>query len=182
MPLEWAPAIALGVFTLALLAWQNRPGTARQARIQSLYLFCALALGTVLACMLAYQKSQIPPPCETPPPLVCPTVAPASEPTNEALDALKERYETLLVNYQFLARCGLAREEDFNLITSSLARHVASVSGPGRLTHDIVTAARGSYQELYLAAPCAAAESQATTYRAYLDQLARQQAEWLQAP
>ena len=62
------------------------------------------------------------------------------------MDAIKKRYEGLLVNYLFLKKCGLINAQDYHTIISALAQEMASVNAPGRLEHDIQTAANGSYE------------------------------------
>jgi hypothetical protein len=71
-----------------------------------------------------------------------------------AMDSIKKRYEVLLVNYLFLKKCGLINPQDYHAIISSLAREMSSVNAPGRLEHDIMTAAKGSYDEMYAKSNC----------------------------
>jgi hypothetical protein len=71
-----------------------------------------------------------------------------------AMDSIKKRYETLLVNYLFLKKCGLINPQDYHAIISALAREMSSVNAPGRLEHDIMTAAKGSYDEMYAKSSC----------------------------
>ena len=78
-----------------------------------------------------------------------------------AMDAIKKRYEGLLVNYLFLKKCGLINAQDYHTIISALAQEMASVNAPGRLEHDIQTAANGSYQEMYAQSSCSGAEIKA---------------------
>ena len=70
------------------------------------------------------------------------------------MDGIKKRYEGLIVNYHFLKRCGLIDARDYHTIISALAREMASVNAPGRLEHDIQTAAEGSYKEMYAQSSC----------------------------
>jgi hypothetical protein len=70
------------------------------------------------------------------------------------IDAIKKRYEGLLVNYLFLNKCELIDTRDYHTIISALAREMASVNAPGRLEHDITTAAEGSYREMYAQSSC----------------------------
>jgi hypothetical protein len=70
------------------------------------------------------------------------------------MDGIKKRYEGLIVNYLFLKKCGLINAQDYHTIISALAREMASVNAPGRLEHDIQTAAEGSYKEMYSQSSC----------------------------
>jgi hypothetical protein len=70
------------------------------------------------------------------------------------MDSIKKRYESLLVNYLFLKKCGLINPQDYHAIISALAREMSSVNAPGRLEHDIMTAAKGSYDEMYAKSNC----------------------------
>lgn len=70
------------------------------------------------------------------------------------MDAIKKRYEGLIVNYLFLKKCGLIDSRDYHSIISALATEMASVNAPGRLEHDITTAAQGSYKEMYAQSSC----------------------------
>ncbi|MDE3017263.1 MAG: hypothetical protein KGI29_10175 [Pseudomonadota bacterium] len=70
------------------------------------------------------------------------------------LDNLKERYENILVTYFFLRRCKQADFGDYHIIISALAQDMASVNAPGRLQYDILTAAQGSYKEVYARSSC----------------------------
>ncbi len=70
------------------------------------------------------------------------------------IDALKKRYEEILVTHFFLKKCELAMPTDYHIIISSLSQEMASMNAPGRLQYDIVTAAQGSYQEMYSMISC----------------------------
>ncbi len=71
-----------------------------------------------------------------------------------AMDRIKKRYEDILITYFFLNKCNRAQQTDFHIITSALSQEMASVNAPGRLQNDIVTAARGSYREMYAGSSC----------------------------
>lgn len=71
-----------------------------------------------------------------------------------AIDGLKKRYEEILVTHFFLARCGIAQPIDFHIINSALSQEMASINAPGRLQNDILTAAKGSYKEMYSQTRC----------------------------
>lgn len=71
-----------------------------------------------------------------------------------AMDALKKRYEEILVTHFFLQKCNLASQTNYHIIISSLSQEMASINAPGRLQYDIVTAAQGSYKEVYAQSNC----------------------------
>jgi len=89
------------------------------------------------------------------------------------MDAIKKRYEDILVVYMFLKKCDKVKPEDFNTITAALAQEMASVNAPGRLQYDILTAAKGSYKEIYAGSPCNSKDIEAlnTQYNDYLKAL-----------
>lgn len=75
--------------------------------------------------------------------------------SNQAqMDSIKKRYEEIFVTYFFLKKCNQVNPVDFHIITSALSQEMASVNAPGRLQHDIVTAAQGSYKEMYSQTAC----------------------------
>lgn len=88
-----------------------------------------------------------------------------------AMDRMKKRYEDLLVNYMFLKKCGHAQEADYHIITSALSQEMASVNAPGRLQHDVLTSAQGSYNEMYSNSDCNAPEV-AALLKGYKDYIA----------
>lgn len=94
----------------------------------------------------------------------------ASDDVRARLDALKKNTEAILVTHLYLKRCGIAAESDFHILMSGLAREMASINAPGRLQHDILTAAKGSYMEIYAKTECSNAniESLLLGYRDYL--------------
>lgn len=96
--------------------------------------------------------------------------------TNNVLNTMKQRYEELFINYYFMLRCNNASKTDYHILTSALMREMASVNAPSRLQHDIMTAAKGSYTELYAESPCSGTQTEAlaTQYRAYVNALAEQ--------
>ncbi len=91
----------------------------------------------------------------------------------KAFDSLKRRYEGLLVSYKFLKKCKQTKPEDFHIINSAMMQEIASVNAPGRLQYDILTAANGSYTEIYAASRCdqAGTKSLAENFRKYIDNL-----------
>jgi hypothetical protein len=91
------------------------------------------------------------------------------------LDRIKKRYEELLVNNMFMKKCGKAQPTDIHVIISALGQEMASVNAPGRLQYDILTAARGSFEEMYSQSPCdtEAANASSEHYRQYIQNIAR---------
>jgi len=71
-----------------------------------------------------------------------------------SIDAIKKRYEDILVTHMFLKKCGRVSASDYPIITAALAQEMASLNAPGRLQYDIQTAAEGSYNELYARTSC----------------------------
>lgn len=78
----------------------------------------------------------------------------ADSSNSTATDILKRRYEEILVTYFFLKKCNIAQSTDYHVITSALSHEMASINAPGRLQNDILTAARGSYKEMYSQTRC----------------------------
>ncbi len=79
---------------------------------------------------------------------------PRGEENSAKLDALKKRYEDMLVVYFMLRKCGKNKASDYHIIISALAQEMASINAPGRLQYDLMTSAEGSYQELYATFSC----------------------------
>ena len=96
------------------------------------------------------------PPAASPRPTVDDVYNPEKKGTgNESvMDGIKKRYENILVTYMFLKQCNKAGANDYPIITSALAQEMASVNAPGRMQADIVTAAQGSYKEMYSRSRC----------------------------
>lgn len=74
--------------------------------------------------------------------------------SQSAMDGLKKRYEEILVSYFFLKRCDKIPASDYHIIISALSQEMASINAPGRLQYDILTAAQGSYKEMYTRNAC----------------------------
>lgn len=91
-----------------------------------------------------------------------------------AIDDMKKRYEDIIVIYMFMKKCGKVNPADYNVITHALGQEMASVNAPGRLQNDVLTAARGSFQEIYSKSPCDGEGIQALTdqYNNYIQVLA----------
>jgi len=92
------------------------------------------------------------------------------------MDRIKKRFEDMLVNYMFLRKCGQTAETDYHIITSALSQEMASINAPGRLQYDILTAAQGSFKEVYANSDCNAPETPAllAQYREYIATISRQ--------
>jgi hypothetical protein len=78
------------------------------------------------------------------------------------LDLLKQRYETWLITYYYLQKCGKAGPQDMEIIDSSLRRELAASGADDSVEANIHTAANGSYKEMYSAIPCDAAHIAST--------------------
>ena len=70
------------------------------------------------------------------------------------LDALKKRFENILVLHFYLRECKKTGNDDFFIIMASLGQEMASFNAPGRLQYDIITAAQGTYREVYAKSDC----------------------------
>jgi len=70
------------------------------------------------------------------------------------MDDIKKRYEDVLVIYMFLKKCNRVNTADYNIIISALGQEIAAVNAPGHLQTDILSAAKGSYQEMYSQSSC----------------------------
>lgn len=70
------------------------------------------------------------------------------------LDELKVKYEDLIVTYLYLAGCKQATEQEFNTIIYSLDAEMMGLEAAPSLRDNIITAAKGSYQEIYSGSGC----------------------------
>jgi hypothetical protein len=95
-----------------------------------------------------------------------------NDPQN-SIDALKRQYEELLVSYFFLKKCQKAGQKDYPLIINNLQKDMQRLQAPSRLQYDVLTAAQGSYKELYARNSCTQVntESIAQEYAKYLQML-----------
>lgn len=93
--------------------------------------------------------------------------------SRNSIDAIKTRYEELLVTYFLLQKCGKTTGSDYQLIISSLQKEIAASQAPIRLQYDTLTAAKGSYEELYSHNDCIKSdiESMVSQYDAYISSL-----------
>lgn len=92
-----------------------------------------------------------------------------------SIDTLKQRYEDMLVIHFFLDRCGKIDKNDYYIIMAALSHDMAAVNAPGRLQHDVLTAAQGSYNEMYAKSPCDSVDLSAliAQYNAYIKALSQ---------
>jgi hypothetical protein len=98
--------------------------------------------------------------------------SPASNAEN-TIDKIKTRYEGVLVNYLLLKKCGKTGASDYQLITSAMQSELSTNSAPERLKYDILTAAKGSYDEIYARSTCNGDEITPTLqrYETYINNL-----------
>jgi len=95
--------------------------------------------------------------------------------TEDNIDKVKTRYEGILVNYLLLKKCGKTGDYDYQLIFSSLQKDLDLLKAPARLKYDILTAAKGSYDEIYARSTCNEAEIAPTLqrYKTYISSLSQ---------
>lgn len=105
------------------------------------------------------------------------TYTPASglEENTEQINQLKANFESLFVTYQYLAKCGLAEEADYHLLNSALVHQMSSLNAPGRIQYDILTAAQGTYDEIYSRSTCDTPDisTMQEQFRNYLNEAAK---------
>ncbi len=89
------------------------------------------------------------------------------------IDDIKTRYEDLLVTYFLMQKCGKATDNDYSLIITSMQREIAALQAPIRLQYDTLTAAKGSYEELYSNNDCEKSDltNTETQFRTYINAL-----------
>lgn len=78
----------------------------------------------------------------------------ASDEENIRLNALKTEFESLFVTYQYLKTCGATEADDYHLLNSALMHRISSLNAAGRVQYDILTAAKGTYAEIYARSEC----------------------------
>lgn len=83
----------------------------------------------------------------------------STEETQSKLDAIKQRFEELFINYYYLQRCGLSKPEDFHIMNSALMYELTQLNAPAGIRQNILTAAKGTHDELYAQASCAPEET-----------------------
>ena len=101
---------------------------------------------------------------------------PLDEDAKSRTDALKKRYEDMLVTYFVLRQCGKNDVLDYHIIVSALSQEMASLQAPGRLQYDVLTSAQGSYKELYSGNACASEtiDPLREKYQTFVDSVAAQ--------
>jgi hypothetical protein len=70
------------------------------------------------------------------------------------IDWLKERYEAWLISYFYLKKCKSINEQDIDIIMKSLDIELIKVRADSKVKNNIITAATGSYNEMYNTIPC----------------------------
>ncbi|MGE0754573.1 MAG: hypothetical protein AB7L92_05375, partial [Alphaproteobacteria bacterium] len=92
------------------------------------------------------------------------------------IDSLKQQYEDTLILYFIMNRCGHTLSTDYGLIMNALARDSRNAGAPEDIQANVLTAAQGSYLELYTKNACNSATMAelARQYRAYVNSLVGQ--------
>jgi hypothetical protein len=70
------------------------------------------------------------------------------------IDLLKQRYESWLVTYYYLQKCGKVQISDFELIKESLKKDLEAIKADINIINNINISANGSYKEMYSDIPC----------------------------
>ena len=96
----------------------------------------------------------IPEPAATKQPSMADVYSTDDNDAQSAMDTLKQRYEDMLVIHFFLDRCGKIDKNDYYIIMAALGQEMAAINASGRMQHDVLTAAQGSYNEMYAKSPC----------------------------
>lgn len=78
------------------------------------------------------------------------------------IDLLKQRYETWLVTYYYLQKCGKVGTNDLNAILGSMRKDLDGVHADSSVAQNIMIASSGSYKEMYSTIPCDAAHVAST--------------------
>lgn len=77
-------------------------------------------------------------------------------------DLLKQRYETWIITFYYLKKCNKVTDQDLSTIMTSLRKELATAKADNNVEANIVSAANGSYQEMYSEIPCDDAHINAT--------------------
>jgi hypothetical protein len=95
--------------------------------------------------------------------------------TRSSADNIKTRYEEILVTYFLMQKCQKTNDSDYQLIISALQKEVANSDNSERLQNDILTAAKGSYEEMYSQNDCLkpVIETSAKQYNNYINSLSK---------
>ncbi len=78
------------------------------------------------------------------------------------IDLLKQRYETWLITYYYLQKCGKVGQQDLEIINTSLRKELGASNADSGVESNIHIAASGSYKEMYSSIPCDAAHIAST--------------------
>jgi hypothetical protein len=189
IPLFWLLLCTFLALSAAFCAWQLQEtrGILEATNKRNADLEHALTQEIAITKALATPPS--PAPVAVPPPQNLPPVAPVTQrqtiediynpekvsgDNQSAMDDIKKRYEDILVIHMFLKKCARVGAGDYAIITSALAQEMASVNAPGRMQYDILTAAQGSYKEIYAQSPCRGQQVDMldTQYKDYVKKLA----------
>lgn len=95
--------------------------------------------------------------------------------TQTEIDKIKQSYEDILVTFFFLQKCDHAKEEDYMTIHYALSRELRAFGADSHVESDVITAAKGSYQEIYSKISCASQDLNAieTQFMSYTQTLAQ---------
>lgn len=78
------------------------------------------------------------------------------------IDLLKQRYETWLVTYYYLQKCGKVPLSDLDIINNAMKHDLESAKADDKVAGNITVAANGSYKEMYSDIPCDEASIKST--------------------
>jgi hypothetical protein len=95
--------------------------------------------------------------------------------SQKSISDIKTRYEELLATYLLMEKCEKASQNDYVIIMTSLQKEINAIQAPVRLQNDTLTAAKGSYEELYSSTDCSKPSLKDTEkqYNAYIQSLSR---------
>lgn len=113
-----------------------------------------------------------------PPPTVADIFSPSQSDIDQATktDALKQRYEDILILYFIMDRCGHTQASDYGWIMNELSKEMRPLGTFPDFPKQILSSAEGSYLELYTKNPCEQKDSPLVTqYRAYIDGISHTQ-------
>ena len=78
----------------------------------------------------------------------------SSTDAQSAMDAIKKRYEDVMVIHMFLKKCKRTGPDDYATITHGLAMELSALKAPSNMQQDVIDAANGAFKELYAKSPC----------------------------
>jgi|GEM_PF-2739271 len=95
--------------------------------------------------------------------------------SSKSISDIKTRYEELLATYLLMEKCGKIGQNDYSVIIISLQKEMNAIQAPARLQDDTLTAAKGSYEELYSQSDCSKPSIKDTEqqYNSYIQSLSR---------